>query len=96
MLLNGEKPIIAITGSAGKTTVKTFLSSIIREKWDVFESNTYNNTTKQTKEHNIYRLKDGITVIDDTVHANPPAMKTALDVLATIGKKKKIATREHA
>lgn len=51
MLLNGEKPIIAITGSAGKTTVKTLLSAILRENWVVFESNTYNNTTNKTKEH---------------------------------------------
>jgi UDP-N-acetylmuramoyl-tripeptide--D-alanyl-D-alanine ligase len=51
MLLNGEKPIIAITGSAGKTTVKNLLSAILREKWVIFESNDYNNTTEKTKEH---------------------------------------------
>jgi UDP-N-acetylmuramoyl-tripeptide--D-alanyl-D-alanine ligase len=51
MLLNGEKPIIAVTGSAGKTTVKTLISSILREKWVIFESNDYNNTTEKTKEH---------------------------------------------
>ena len=39
----------------------------------------------------IYRLKDGITVIDDTVHAHPPAMKAAIDVLSSLGKEKRIA-----
>ncbi len=51
MIFNGEKPIIAVTGSVGKTTVKTFISAILREKWVVFESNTYNNTTEKTKDH---------------------------------------------
>jgi len=44
-------PVIAITGSAGKTTVKTLISSILREKWIVFESGDYNNTTEMTKKH---------------------------------------------
>lgn len=51
MVFNDEKPIIAVTGSAGKTTVKTLVSSILRERWVVFESNDYNNTTEKTKEH---------------------------------------------
>lgn len=51
MVLEGEKPVIAVTGSAGKTTVKALISSILRERWVVFESNDYNNTTEKTKEH---------------------------------------------
>ena len=46
-----EKPIIAITGSAGKTTTKAFLSSILSKKWNVFESKDYWNTTEHTKKH---------------------------------------------
>ncbi len=46
-----ETPIIAITGSAGKTTTKAFLSSILSKKWNVFESKDYWNTTEHTKKH---------------------------------------------
>ncbi|MDN4607589.1 YheC/YheD family protein [Sporosarcina highlanderae] len=44
-------PIIAITGSAGKTTTKAFLSSILSKKWNIFESKDYWNTTEHTKKH---------------------------------------------
>ncbi|WP_391119341.1 YheC/YheD family protein [Psychrobacillus sp. L3] len=47
----GEIPIIAITGSAGKTTSKAFLASILSKKWNVFESKDYWNTTEHTKKH---------------------------------------------
>lgn len=53
-----------------------------------------NGLTKMKKPNHrldIYHLEEGITVIDDTVHANPPAMKAAIDVLIQIGKGKKIA-----
>lgn len=46
-----EKPIIAITGSAGKTTTKAFLASILSQKWNVFQSKDYWNTTEHTKKH---------------------------------------------
>ncbi len=46
-----QKPIIAITGSAGKTTSKAFLASILSEKWNIFESKDYWNTTEHTKKH---------------------------------------------
>jgi len=44
-------PIIAITGSAGKTTSKAFLASILAKRWKVFESKDYWNTTEHTKKH---------------------------------------------
>jgi len=44
-------PIIAITGSAGKTTSKAFLASILAKRWNVFESKDYWNTTEHTKKH---------------------------------------------
>lgn len=44
-------PIIAITGSAGKTTTKAFVSSILQTRWNVFESKDYWNTTEHTKKH---------------------------------------------
>jgi UDP-N-acetylmuramoyl-tripeptide--D-alanyl-D-alanine ligase len=46
-----EKPIIAITGSAGKTMVKTMVSAILRERWVVFESKDYYNTVDKTLIH---------------------------------------------
>ncbi|MFD1204295.1 YheC/YheD family protein [Sporosarcina contaminans] len=46
-----EIPVIAITGSAGKTTTKAFLASILSKKWKVFESKDYWNTTEHTKKH---------------------------------------------
>ncbi len=51
MDFNYDKPIIAITGSAGKTMVKTLTAAILRERWIVFEPNHYNNTFQKTEEH---------------------------------------------
>ncbi|MDZ5472994.1 YheC/YheD family protein [Bacillus sp. 31A1R] len=47
----GNIPIIAITGSAGKTTTKAFVASILSKRWNVFESKDYWNTTEHTKKH---------------------------------------------
>ncbi|MBS4172200.1 YheC/YheD family protein [Bacillus sp. FJAT-49736] len=46
-----DLPIIAVTGSAGKTTTKAFLSSILSKKWNTFSSKDYWNTTEHTKKH---------------------------------------------
>lgn len=48
---NKKIPVIAITGSAGKTTTKAFLASILAKKWNIFESKDYWNTTEHTKKH---------------------------------------------
>ncbi|PPA68953.1 YheC/YheD family protein [Jeotgalibacillus proteolyticus] len=47
----GEMPIIAITGSAGKTTTKAMLASILSNKWNTFESKDYWNTAQHTEIH---------------------------------------------
>ncbi|MBS2967850.1 YheC/YheD family protein [Metabacillus sp. KIGAM252] len=44
-------PTIAITGSAGKTTTKSFISSILKTRMNIFESKDYWNTTEHTKKH---------------------------------------------
>ncbi|MFE8699257.1 YheC/YheD family protein [Cytobacillus sp. FJAT-54145] len=47
----GSIPIVGITGSAGKTTSKAFLASILSKRWNIFESKDYWNTTDHTKKH---------------------------------------------
>ncbi|OEH92870.1 hypothetical protein BFG57_01925 [Bacillus solimangrovi] len=43
--------IISVTGSAGKTTTKSMIASILRERWKVFESANSRNTHVHTREH---------------------------------------------
>lgn len=44
-------PIIAVTGSAGKTTTKSFISSILKTRLNTFESKDYWNRTDHTRKH---------------------------------------------
>ena len=46
-----DKPIIAITGSAGKTMVKTMIAAVLSEKWVIFESKDYYNTFQHSQKH---------------------------------------------
>jgi UDP-N-acetylmuramoyl-tripeptide--D-alanyl-D-alanine ligase len=46
-----ERPIIAVTGSAGKTTTKSIIASILRTRWITFESSDYWNRTDHTEKH---------------------------------------------
>lgn len=52
--VGGNRPMIAITGSAGKTTTKEMLASILKTRWNVFKSvgnmNFYNHTMKYKKQ----------------------------------------------
>lgn len=51
---HSRRPVIAITGSAGKTTTKEMLASILKTRWNVFKSignmNFYNHTMKYKKQ----------------------------------------------
>ena len=51
----------------------------------------FSNMRKANHRLHLYHLKDGVIVIDDTVHAHPPAVKAAIDVLLQISTGKKIA-----
>ncbi|WP_255298462.1 UDP-N-acetylmuramoyl-tripeptide--D-alanyl-D-alanine ligase [Brevibacillus dissolubilis] len=46
-----ERPIVAVTGSAGKTTTKAMTAAILRTKWIIFESKDYWNTSEHTEKH---------------------------------------------
>jgi UDP-N-acetylmuramoyl-tripeptide--D-alanyl-D-alanine ligase len=46
-----DRPTIAVTGSAGKTTAKVMIAAILRTKWVVFETKDYWNTTEHTQKH---------------------------------------------
>ncbi|PQP85623.1 UDP-N-acetylmuramoyl-tripeptide--D-alanyl-D-alanine ligase [Paenibacillus sp. AR247] len=46
-----RKPIIAITGSAGKTTTKEMLASILKQRWKTFKSFENGNDTWYTSQY---------------------------------------------
>lgn len=57
MFLNNQRPTIAVTGSAGKTTTKSMIASILRQRWTIYESRDVNNTFINT-EKSAKRLRD--------------------------------------
>lgn len=46
-----SRPIIAVTGSAGKTTVKAMVASVLKQRWHIFESEDVKNTAGNTLLH---------------------------------------------
>jgi UDP-N-acetylmuramoyl-tripeptide--D-alanyl-D-alanine ligase len=57
MSLNNQRPTIAVTGSAGKTTTKSMIASILRQRWTIYESRNTKNLFIST-EKSAKRLKD--------------------------------------
>lgn len=46
-----QKPVIAVTGSAGKTTTKEMISSILSRRWNIYKSLYNNNFLGNTRAH---------------------------------------------
>jgi UDP-N-acetylmuramoyl-tripeptide--D-alanyl-D-alanine ligase len=57
MSLNNQRPTIAVTGSAGKTTTKSMIASVLRQRWTIYESRNLKNLFISTKK-NAMRLRD--------------------------------------
>lgn len=52
-----QRPTIAVTGSAGKTTTKSMIASILKQRWTIYESRDVNNAFINT-ERSARRLRD--------------------------------------
>jgi UDP-N-acetylmuramoyl-tripeptide--D-alanyl-D-alanine ligase len=46
-----QKPVIAITGSSGKTTTKEMLASILKLRWKTYKSQVNRNNRQHMKQH---------------------------------------------
>ena len=49
--LKAFRPVVAVTGSAGKTTTKSMIASVLRERFYIFESKDNCNTSENTRKH---------------------------------------------
>ncbi|MCP3774388.1 UDP-N-acetylmuramoyl-tripeptide--D-alanyl-D-alanine ligase [Paenibacillus sp. MZ04-78.2] len=45
------KPIIAVTGSSGKTTTKEMIAAVLKKRWQIFKSPQNRNAVSATKRH---------------------------------------------
>jgi len=52
-----QKPVIAVTGSAGKTTTKEMISAILSRRWSIYKSMYNKNFVGNTRAH-VRRIKD--------------------------------------
>lgn len=48
---NPNRPVIAVSGSSGKTTVKEMISAILQRQWKIFKSKGNQNIPQCTKEY---------------------------------------------
>ncbi|QYR21485.1 UDP-N-acetylmuramoyl-tripeptide--D-alanyl-D-alanine ligase [Paenibacillus sp. sptzw28] len=49
--MSESRPIIAVTGSAGKTTTKEMIASVLRRQWNIFKSRSNWNTPSATRKN---------------------------------------------
>lgn len=59
-----ERPIIAVTGSAGKSTTKEMIASILKNKWTIYKSKANLNHYSSTQKHiqNIKQWHQGVVL----------------------------------
>lgn len=46
-----QRPVIAVTGSAGKTTTKEMIASVLKRRWKIFKSPRNHNAPSATRRH---------------------------------------------
>lgn len=46
-----QRPVIAVTGSAGKTTTKEMIAAVLKRRWKIFKSPSNHNAPSATRRH---------------------------------------------
>ncbi|PLT27787.1 UDP-N-acetylmuramoyl-tripeptide--D-alanyl-D-alanine ligase [Peribacillus deserti] len=87
-----ERPVIAITGSAGKTTTKEMVSSILSRKWNIYKSSGNSNTTWATQKHkkNITDKHQAVVLeygmnSKGTIAAHCETIKPTIGIITNVG-----------